>query len=196
MGLVLMRPQAMNIAGQTPAPNLCRRCRAGESGFSLIEGLIGAGILLIVMIGILPLFTRAIIDNTAGSDYTRVTQYSKSKIEDFAKSALNVGLYTIPGGSTSTTIDEYLDPVSQTWQPVSGPLPVNVEWRRTSTLQQYGFTDLLDNGILDTPLDGAVPWDFRQLQVNVYNMNKTYNPTGAGAFGARRQATVRYLKSF
>jgi hypothetical protein len=167
------------------------RDKAGpEAGFSLIEGLIGAGILLIVMIGLIPLFTRAITDNTAGSDYTREAQYAKSRIEDFAKTPLGVGPYVIAPGTTQTVIDEYLDPTTQTWQPIVGSPPAKAEWRRTSTVTGYAISVPFTIG---TPVDGSVAPAFEQIVVVVKNLE---GGTGIGPLLQRKSTTVAFLKSF
>jgi hypothetical protein len=165
-----------------------------EAGFSLIEGLIGAGLLLIVLIGILPLFTRAIIDNTAGADYTRAAQYAKSRVEDFAKSRITSATYGVAPGTTQTVIDEYLVPgTPNTWAPVGGPLPRLAEWERTSTVQGYYYTVPFSVG---TPLDGGAspPADFWQIQVVVKNLQAGNGL--AGPLLGRHGTTVTYLRSF
>ena len=69
-----------------------------QSGFSMVESLIAAAIIGIVAIGILPLFTRAMVDNMAGADYTRVTNYAKSKEEDFTRMPFLQQTIQMPAG--------------------------------------------------------------------------------------------------
>ena len=43
---------------------------AGQGGFSIVEVLVGFFILLLVLIGLLPMFTRTVIQNIAGKEST------------------------------------------------------------------------------------------------------------------------------
>jgi hypothetical protein len=163
-----------------------------ERGFSLIEGLIGAGILITVVMGLLPLFTRAMMDNTTGADYSKISNYARAKGEDFASSPLNSGQYQIQPGTSKTVIDEYFDPTSSSWKPVSGSLPPIAQWRRTTTVQQFYYRDLkANNGDISklTPLDGSIIGDIVQAQILVTSV-------GVWRAGIQHSATMRYLKSF
>ena len=56
--------------------------RHGAAGFSIIEALIAAAILLIIALGLLPLFSRSINDNVSGNDATQATNGSRTQIEE------------------------------------------------------------------------------------------------------------------
>jgi hypothetical protein len=195
--MVLTAAPAPLAPRPAPALRAARPRPRGAAGFTLVESLIGAALLLLVMIGVLPLFTRAMIDNMAGADYTKIANMAKSRHEDFARAPFDGAAYNIPAGQTSTVIDEYWDMLSSSWQPTpsSGKLPNSAAWERTTTVTQYTFADALDNGVLDTPLDGGTAGEIMQAQVLV----KSVNPAGAGAvgpLGSRRQTIVRFLKAF
>jgi Tfp pilus assembly protein PilV len=167
----------------------------GQRGFSLIEGLIGSMLFLLVVIGVLPLFVRAMMDNAAGADYTKVANLAKSGNEDFSRAWFdlnnpNPASYAVPSGSTSNVIDRYLDPVTNTWQPWPPPASVAAQWRRTTTVTKYAFEDYAQNGTFTFKLDGALKSDVLQTQVQVQNVTPT------GPLGARRQTILRFMKSF
>ena len=50
-------------AGRPPGGGQAKR---GDAGFSLVEGLIAAALLLVIAVSILPLFTRALKSNLSG----------------------------------------------------------------------------------------------------------------------------------
>ena len=49
------------------------RPRHSEAGFSLIEGLIAAALLLLVLVSILPLFTQSMLNNATGNDSSYIS---------------------------------------------------------------------------------------------------------------------------
>jgi type II secretory pathway pseudopilin PulG len=172
-----------------------RRCRAGgglsrraERGFSMVEGLIAAAIIGFVAIGVIPLFTRAMSDNLAGADYTRVTNYAKTEMEDFTRQPFANFTNSVPNGKTSGQLVEYLDPVSSQWTTnLSTSLGQEYHWVRTTTYSQYDVADL------GNPLTGGTAGNSIQL------MMVTINVQGSSQFsaaGGRRSTTVRFLKSF
>ena len=64
-------------------------------------------------------------------------------------------------------------------------------WNRTTTVQQYGITDLND-GKLDTPLDGSTQANFvhlKQIQVLIENPKKDL-------FGNGQGITLTVIKAF
>ena len=62
---------------------ILERGRGGEGGFSLIETLIAAALLLILTVFILPLFVNSMWSNVKGLDSTEMTHLSRSGVEDF-----------------------------------------------------------------------------------------------------------------
>jgi type II secretory pathway pseudopilin PulG len=168
-----------------------------EAGFSLIEVLIGAGIFLIVVIGILPLFTRAMIDNTAGNDYTQVSNMAKSGTEEFLAAPFNSAPFTVPAGQTYLETKQLWDKNAQKWIADTGTLPAGVLWRRTTRVRQYGWSDLADDAsspVFDHPLVGGSSTDsvhFKEIEIKVESV-----ATQPGALGVRRQFSMRYMKPY
>ena len=64
---------------------------ASEAGFSVIEGLIAALLLLIVTLGILPLFSRAMNNNVKGNDSTRQSNAAIDAFESAVALPFNSG---------------------------------------------------------------------------------------------------------
>lgn len=178
--------------------------RRGEAGFSIIEALIAAAILLIIALGLLPVFSRAINDNVTGNDATQATNGSRTELEELLQMPFNNTRMVVAAGQTKTeTKDLYTraktDPSTGSYQigdategwtaDASGRGPVL--WNRTTTVQQYGITDLND-GKLDTPLDGSTQANFvhlKQIQVLIENPKKDL-------FGNGQGTTLTVIKAF
>lgn len=148
-----VEPAPRAAGSRTPA----RAQRAGgrEAGISLIEVVVGFGILLVVLIGLLPLFTRAILDNVQGKELTLGANHGRTEIEDLSELAFNNWQFEIQGGSVRTS-DSYLalgDPGifgDEVWLPTASPSET-VPWQRTTTIRQFGI-----NRAIDSDLDGVV----------------------------------------
>ncbi len=173
---------------------LIRRAR-GEQGFSLIEVLIASGILLVVALGVLPLFAQAIVNNRAGADYTQATNYAKSELER---------LYALPFSSPElavTTGDQtervqYFSQYQKKWIAGAAPTADPPLWTRTTTIRQYslgGIVDLDKDGTLDGPLSAGTPETFvhvKEIEVRVES-GRSGGPLGAG-----KRITLRVQKSY
>lgn len=137
-----------------------------EAGFSILEGLIAALLLLVVTLGILPLFSRAMNNNVKGNDSTRQSNGAIDAFETAVALPFNSGAMTVAAG-TSVAVTETLalkkvatptggidQAISTRWElPAdlgSDDVPV---MNRVRTLQQYSFDDFADNQTFDNPLD-------------------------------------------
>mgnify|MGYP001565830625 CR=1 FL=1 len=144
-----------------------RRC---EAGFSLIEGLIAAALLLIVTVGVLPLFSRAMLNNVKGNDSTRQANGATDEFERSLALPFNSGAMEVPGGSTQV-VETRAIALKALGSPPEGPSQsVSARWElvadlgtddlpmmtRQRTLRQFSFDDFNDNQIFDSALDGDV----------------------------------------
>lgn len=139
--------------------------RRRQAGFTLVEALVAAGVLTIVAVGILPLFTQAIVNNKQGSDSTTVTTFSRTNVEALLPVPWTASAVTVPAGSTSlVTTDWYVQQSASkigggngTWV-VSATAPTGqgeVLWMRTTTVEYFNITDLT----FSSPLDGGTTPD-------------------------------------
>jgi prepilin-type N-terminal cleavage/methylation domain-containing protein len=171
------------------------KTRRTQCGFSMVETLIAAALIGVVAVGIIPLFTRAMTDNIAGADYTRVTNYAKSKEEDFSRISFLQPAIQVQSGQPNLMTTEYMNPTNLQWEPTlaspANPLEI---WTRTTTITQYNIGNTDDpTSMFDTPLPGGTQVDqvhIMQAQVQV----KSVSPVGP--MGARRTTIIRYLKAF
>jgi len=178
--------------------------RRGEAGFSIIEALIAAAILLIIALGLLPVFSRAINDNVTGNDATQATNGSRTELEELLQMPFNNQRVVVAAGQTKAETKDFytrakadastgayeIGDATEGWTAdATGRGPVL--WNRTTTVQQYGITDLND-GKLDTPLDGSTQANFvhlKQIQVQIDNPKKDL-------FGNGQGITLTIIKAF
>ena len=76
--------------------------RHGAAGFSIIEALIAAAVLLIIALGLLPLFTRSISDNVSGNDASQATNGSRTQVEELLNVPFNNDRMEVPAGATKS----------------------------------------------------------------------------------------------
>jgi len=168
---------------------------ASERGFTVIEGLVATAILLIVAIGILPLFANSIANNSRGSDSTTASNFSKTVVENLAQVPFNGVDVTIAGGSTQKLVSEWWKPgagpindMTQGWQATPPTGTTFTTWTRSTSVQQYGVADVLNTGSLVTPLDGGTQPNFVQLKLITVTVQSskinTVNTLGGGHQGA------------
>lgn len=168
--------------------------RGAERGFSLIEVLIAAALMLVVALGVLPLFTQAMTNNLAGNDYMQATNIAKSELER---------LYELPFSSPDLEVEgtervrlQHLKQGSAVWEAGAGPTNPPPAWRRTSTVRQFslaGLVDADDDGYFDSPLPAGAAATFvhvKEITVQVES-GRTGGPVGAG-----KRAVLRTLKPF
>jgi prepilin-type N-terminal cleavage/methylation domain-containing protein len=185
----------------------------GQRGFTLVEALIAALVLGLLAIGILPLFTQAMVNNKQGSDSTVVTTFSKSDLETAAAVPFDAPTLTIAAGSTSlVVVDWYVQTSSArvggtngqwivtctgtTASCANAPQPVGqgqVLWMRTSTIQQFNVDDLT----FSNPEDGGTSPDFVHLKRITSVVQRAL--AGAGTLGnaltAGKSITLQTVRS-
>jgi prepilin-type N-terminal cleavage/methylation domain-containing protein len=185
-------PAPRHAAGRRADRARHARRTHGQGGFSMVETLIAAALIGIVAVGIIPMFTRAMTDNITGADYTRVTNYAKSKEEDFARLPILQPTIQLPNGQTQLLTTEYMNPTTLHWDPTAPANPLAV-WTRTTTITQYNMYNTDANNMFDNPLPGGSAVDavhVTQAQVQVKSVS------AIGPLGGRRSTTIRYLKAF
>jgi prepilin-type N-terminal cleavage/methylation domain-containing protein len=174
-------------------------CAGAAAGFSMIEVLIAAAILLIIALGLIPLCSRSINDNMSGNDASQATNGSRTEVEEMLQLPFGNQRLLVPSGSTELEVKDYWtqgnvqqtgNPDQAWWTNAAGH--GTVLWNRTTHVQQYSISDLTDDGQLDTPLDGATQANFVQLkQVEVIIDNPKKNLMGNG-----QGITLRVIKPF
>jgi Tfp pilus assembly protein PilV len=159
------------------------------SGFSLIEVLISSLLLMVIALGVLPVFIHGASSNEAGREFTMVSNFAKSRAEEYSQSAFNSAALTVTAG-TQLVVDEYYSFAQKTWLPGTSAAATaagdTALWTRTTTVRQFNIADLTN------PLPAGSPPEtvhLKEITVDVQGITRT------GLSGAAKRATVRVLRS-
>jgi Tfp pilus assembly protein PilV len=184
----------------------------GNAGFSMIEAMIAAGILLIIAIGMIPLFTRSMLNNAMGNDYTQATANGVTELEESAnKPFQSVDLLPATGAATMQRVD-YVARGLQTgsavsdldWQytkkdPTDSTKTINVMWTRTLRVRTFKVTALDDGQLTDDELASLTSdlgsWDLMEIST-LLDSGKSNAGYTAGGLAAIRQTNFQLLKAF
>jgi Tfp pilus assembly protein PilV len=175
-------------AGSARALPVGRRRSAGPAGapggFTIIEVLVAAVLLLMIAVGILPMFTRSIVSNAEGFDHSQVANFARGRAEEFFQLPFNSPELTLLVG-VDRVFDEYYSQNTRSW--VDGAVPVgdNALWTRTTTIRQFSVTDLT------APLADTAP----PANVHLKEITVTVQSTRSGPLGVGKAITVRHFKS-
>lgn len=166
----------------------------------MIEALIAAAILLLIAIGILPLFTRSILNNVLGSEMSQTSNHGRSRAETFYQLNWTDPSLAIASGSTITTVDDFWGQGvltngiggdtthSDGWLAASSGRGL-VVFRRRTDVQQYW------NGDLATALDGGISADFAHIKL-ITVRTQNFDPAGtlsSSIFSSSSDASVYKL---
>jgi type II secretory pathway pseudopilin PulG len=169
-----------------------------QRGFSIIEALIAAAILLLIAIGILPLFVRAMVSNVSGSESTRVSNYSKSQAEELLEVPWDNPSIALAAGSSRVLNKQYWEDPNlavdgdERWV-TAKTAGRTVLWERVGTIRQYAVAAFND-GVLQT--SEALPFGTATEFVHFKEIEVAVDPTrAAGVLEVPERLTVHVLKS-
>ena len=167
------------------------RRNPAPDGFSLIEVLISGAILLIVVTGLLPLFTRAMTDNIQGRRSTEVANEARSEVERLMQLGFNHAELTLVSGSELKSTD-YWDPTTKAWRDSGSYTPTGApEFERETIIRQYG-----DGALTDELLDPAEALDSTALSAEVVFKEIEVTVTASPHLRTpEKTVTVRTLRS-
>lgn len=165
------------------------------AGFSLLEVLFAAVILLAALLGISTLFMRSMANNVEGRESSVASAFVRSQAEELQAIALEHPDVQVTAGSTKETKLAYWDDNAHSWE--AAP-PAGSPWTRTTDVQLFRIDDLKDEPpghlpILNNPLDGATPVEnvsMRQIRVEIDGQRE------AGTLGAERNIDVMTMRGF
>lgn len=155
--------------------------RRREAGFSLIEALAAGALVLVMMLFILPLFTRAAIQNVSGRESSIASSHGKWTLEELNQLPLDRKILTLPTGDTTLEACAEWDSDEDRWTTydcTSGSPAAGTLWRRQTDYRQFSVQDL-EGRQLTNPLPGGTDFEFvhlRQLAVDV--RGERNNPLG------------------
>lgn len=168
--------------------------RAGRTsaGFSLIEALISALLLVIVILGLIPLFSAAMRNTLAGRELSVASQHGRSQVEELVQLPLDRPALVVPLGTDEGTETEHVALGEERW--TSGAAPGPAPWERTTVVRQYNVRDLYESGRLTTRLPGGTApgsVHLREMFVEVEVEREAAGPLGRG-----RRVVLSTVRSF
>ena len=168
-----------------------------DAGFSLIEVLVASVFLLVLILGVLPIFTRSTVINQMAYDNTRAASFARTDMENYFQSPFYdpgvVQKMTVPAGQTSLVVDEYFDSATKTGLPGSAPAGTRYDWSKKITVRQF-FISAIDKKFLDEAdaLDGnADPGNVHLKQVLI----EIQRGSQSSLLGPPRTITLNTIRS-
>lgn len=185
-----------------------RRCVGSSSGFSMLEVMIAGAILLIISLGLIPLFVQAVRDNETGGDYTQAANGNKSRLEESSQLPINNGSLAVPlGVAEGQTVESFaqgdrskIGDANERWWPGAPADKGQLLWTRTTLVHTYNM-NALDKRDKDFVLDPAE----RQPGTAEGDMGNSHlkevevvleSEKDASLFGGSKRTTFRLLKAF
>ena len=171
---------------------------ASAAGFSLIEVLIAMGLAGLLMIGVLPLFTKSMSNNVEGNQLTEVTNRARMHIEELMALPIDAEELTVPDGDLFLEEVELYSPTEERWideeeyPPGSDPL-----FTRTTRVRQFNMSAVsnVDPTFADDEvLPGGTPASQVEIKEIVVRVN-TGRPTFLSLMGRQKAVTLRVMKS-
>jgi Tfp pilus assembly protein PilV len=121
----------------------------------MIELMIAAVLLMVIALGLIPLFAQAIRNNATGSDVSQAANSNSSRIEEALQLPFNSESFEIKSGQPSREVDDswargnlVIGDKSEGWWPAvdaKGTSPTGkglILWNRLMTTQQYSMNNL------------------------------------------------------
>lgn len=130
------------------------RASSRDAGFSLLEVLVASMFLLILLLGVLPVFHRSTVTNQMAYDNTRAAAFARTEMENYLQAPFDDPgtapdpVMTLPAGDTELVVEEYYDPVTEAWIPGPPSPGIRYQWSRKTTVRQFHIS-AIDNGVLD-----------------------------------------------
>jgi Tfp pilus assembly protein PilV len=154
------------------------------AGFSLIEVLVSALLLMVIALGVLPIFLQATASNESGREYMMVSNFARSRAEQYSQLAFNSPVLT-PTAGTQLVVVDYYSFKTRAWV---SPLPAGdtAMWTRTTTVRQFSISDMA------TPLPASAPPEtvhLKQIEVDIRGQRL------GSIVGSGKRATVVVMRS-
>lgn len=164
------------------------RRRRGAAGFSFIEVVIASLLMLMIAVSVLPMFTEAAASNETGREYTDVSNFARSRAEEFVQLPFNAEPVTVTAG-TERIHEEYFSATSRKWLAGTTPTaPDRALWLRRTTVRQFEAKDTT----LATPLPAGTDL----LRIHVKEVQVEVRGASVGSlFGPAKSITIRALKT-
>ena len=186
-----------------------RRRVGSAAGFSMLEVMIAGAILLIISLGLIPLFVQAVRNNETGSDYLQATNSTKGRLEEAASLPVNTSSLALPAGATEGQAVEswaqgarnQIGDAAEGWWAGAASGKGDVLWMRTTRIHAFSIT-ALDQDAKDFTLSPAERLPGASDTSDLANQNLKEvevvleSEKGSSVFGGAKRTTFRLLKAF
>lgn len=153
------------------------------AGFSIVEVMVAGVILAVIALGLIPLYSRSIRSNVEGFDYTQVSNFAKSRAEEYLQYPFGSAPLDVPDGSEELEVQDFYSAEKREWvEEVAAEDAALFE--RTTTVRQFRAA------ALDQPLDGSELADVLEITVRVEGTRMAESMLGPG-----KTIAIRVLKS-
>ncbi len=176
--------------------NISKRRPRSARGFSIVEVLVAAGILLVILLGLLPIFTRSAMSNSSGNQYTQLTNAAKSELERLADLPIDSAEIVVPNGNTELVTTQYYSGSQSQWVDNATLGSEEPIWNRKVTVRQCDLSGYT-NGRCSTLLSGGVnpPAQLRQIDIEV-SPGRTGTTTALALLGLSKKVTLSTIKIY
>lgn len=148
-----------------------RPAPGSEAGFSLLETLIASVLLLMVVIGVLPLFSRSMLNNAQGNDASMQVNATRDIADELLELPFNNQQLQLPATNATQlqTTDFWLLNGNEWVADLTAYPSDEAHFTRTTTIEQFNSGDLLEDDLdlgatLDNPLPGTTGTDLVQIK--------------------------------
>lgn len=176
----------------TRSRRAAERWYEAEAGISLIETITAAALLLFLAVGVVPMMTRALVNNVRGGEASVASAHARSHLESMVQLPFNSGPLALQAGLDERRGIALWDAgtgvegdAEEGWSDTT-TATTRHRWRRTSTVRQLNVSDL------HTPVAGGTAQEFvhlKQVEVRLEGFRQ-------GTLGAGQRHTVHVLKAF
>lgn len=165
-----------------------------SAGFTLVEVLIAMALLVIITLGVLPLFGRAMINNASGADYLQANNHGRMQLEEYTQIPFD-DARLLPGELVEFYGEGDLKQKGDEQWLAAEPADQPVTWTRTTRRRQFSLQALKDGKIeaseeLDATAD-PIFVHLKEVQVQVSATRAEGGPLGVG-----KRVALRRLKAF
>lgn len=163
-----------------------------QAGFSLIEVLVAALLLLVIVLALLPLFAVSLSNNLAGREYSVASHHGRSQLELYNQLSLDRPVLNLDAGDSEEVLTEVFDPARHAFTTGATSLPP--PWSRVTTVRWYNVRDLYDSGRLSNPLPGGSPPEQVHLREVIVEVEREREAGGGLSKG--REVTLSTVRGF
>lgn len=168
---------------------MTRSEQRSTSGFSLIEVMVASAILLVIALGLVPLYMRSIRSNVEGFDYTQVANSARSRADEFFQLPFNSPAVEVPAGQEELEVQDFYSHAEHRWMEQAEWDLVEGEdvalFTRTTTVRQFSIGDL------KTPLVGGEAPE----AVHLKEITVSVEGSRTAVLGGGKVIAVRLFKS-